>query len=153
VDSPVYTFLPDLVPPSVRGAIAIGAALMAPDQPTAGAPADNPTFTVLLEAFRAARKKGDFLTAKAYVEKLRESKKDDPYLVQQHALMTYKSRTPNIIDALREARQILETLQPERAATRKHSGCGARFTSGSGRKRRIAARSTKASPRTNAGST
>jgi Tetratricopeptide Repeats-Sensor len=113
VDSPVYTFLPDLVPPSVRGAIAIGTALMAPDQPTSGAAADNPTFTVLLEAFRAARKKGDFLTAKAYVEKLRENKKDDPYLVQQHALMTYKSRTPNTIDALREARQILETLQPE----------------------------------------
>ena len=27
--------------------------------------------------------------------------------------MTYKSRTPSTIDALREARQILETLQPE----------------------------------------
>jgi hypothetical protein len=67
---------------------------------------------VLLEAFRAARRKGDFLLAKTYVEKLRESRKDDPYLIQQHALATYKSRQPNAVDALKEAKQILEALQP-----------------------------------------
>jgi hypothetical protein len=114
VDSPVYTFLPDLVPPSVRAAVAAVAA-QADSRPTgtaAGADA-NPTFTVLLEAFRAARKGGDFLLAKTYVEKLRESSRNDPYLVQQHALMTYKSRYPNTVDALRAARLILETLGPE----------------------------------------
>jgi hypothetical protein len=85
----VHVLPPDLVSPSGRTA------------------ADNATFTVLLEAFRAARKQGDFLLAKTYIEKLRESRKDDPYLVQQHALTTYKSRYPNTVDALREARHIL----------------------------------------------
>jgi hypothetical protein len=107
VDSPVYTFLPDLAQPMLR----IAAALAAPAPPAAAA-VDNPTFTVLLDAFRAARKKGDFLLAKTYVEKLRESRKDDPYLIQQHALATYKSRQPNAVDALKEAKQILDALHP-----------------------------------------
>ncbi len=107
VDSPVYTFLPDLAQPMLR----IAAALAAPSPPAAAA-VDNPTFTVLLDAFRAARKKGDFLLAKTYVEKLRESRKDDPYLIQQHALATYKSRQPNAVDALKEAKQILDALHP-----------------------------------------
>jgi hypothetical protein len=105
VDSPVYTFLPDLAQPTLR--VAATPVVTAP-----AAAADNPTFTVLLEAFRAARRKGDFLLAKTYVEKLRESRKDDPYLIQQHALATYKSRQPNAVDALKEAKQILEALQP-----------------------------------------
>jgi len=107
VDSPVYTFLPDLAQPTLRVAAAAPAAVASP-----AAAADNPTFTVLLEAFRAARKKGDFVLAKMYVEKLRESRKDDPYLIQQQALATYKSRQPNAVDALKEAKQILEALQP-----------------------------------------
>ena len=107
VDSPVYTFLPDLAQPTLRVAAAAPAAVAAP-----AATADNPTFTVLLEAFRAARKKGDFVLAKMYVEKLRESRKDDPYLIQQQALATYKSRQPNAVDALKEAKQILEALRP-----------------------------------------
>jgi hypothetical protein len=123
VDSPVYTFLPDLVPPSVRaadpgaarGSVDSPVHVLPPDlvSPSGRTAADNATFTVLLEAFRAARKQGDFLLAKTYIEKLRESRKDDPYLVQQHALTTYKSRYPNTVDALREARHILETLHPE----------------------------------------
>ena len=107
VDSPVYTFLPDLAQPTLRVAAAAPAAVASP-----AAAADNPTFTVLLEAFRAARKKGDFVLAKMYVEKLRESRKDDPYLIQQQALATYKSRQPNAVDALKEAKQILEALKP-----------------------------------------
>jgi hypothetical protein len=115
VDSPVYTFLPDLVPPSVRAAAAAVQAAAA-ERPATSAAAANPTFTVLLEAFRDARRKGDFLVAKAYVEKLRALNNDDPYLVQQHALMTYKSGTPTPVSSLREAEQILELLQPETSA-------------------------------------
>ena len=114
VDSPVYTFLPDLVPPSVQAAAtAVAAAVQAAGNATAAQAEANPTFTVLNDAFRAARKSGDFLLAKTYVEKLRESSRNDPYLVQQHALMTYKSRYPNAVDALRAARIILEALKPE----------------------------------------
>ena len=113
VDSPVYTFLPELTQPALRAAAARAAA--APAAPPAAATADNPTFTVLLEAFRAARKTGDFLLAKTYLAKLRESRNDDPYLIQQHALATYKSRQPNAVAALLEAKQILEALQPQKS--------------------------------------
>jgi hypothetical protein len=111
VDSPVYTYLPDLVQPMVR----IAAKLAEPSPPApAAAPADeSPTFSVLLDLFHDARKKGDFLQAKACLEKLRESKKDDPYLIQQLALATYQCRQPNALDALRAARAILDPLQPE----------------------------------------
>jgi tetratricopeptide repeat protein len=111
VDSPVYTFLPELVQPELRAAASPPTAPV-PAAPAPAAPGDNPTFTVLLEAFRAARKKDDFLLAKTYVEKLRESRKDDPYLIQQDALTTYKSAYPNALGALREAKQILEALNP-----------------------------------------
>jgi hypothetical protein len=117
VDSPVYTFLPQLVPPSIAQAAAARDARASSQglAPTPKAAAENPTFTVLLEAFREARKAGDFVMARAYLEKLRKDGSDDPYLVQQHALATYKSRQPDAVQALHQARQILETLQPQRS--------------------------------------
>lgn len=112
VDSPVYTFLPDLAPPAVRGD-SKGETTPVPPVASPGDGTADPTFSVLLEAFRAARKAGDFVLAKTYLEKLRQHGKDDPYLVQQHALATYKSRHPNAVESLKDARRILETLQPE----------------------------------------
>jgi hypothetical protein len=114
VDSPVYTFLPQLTPPTIATAGRTGdeeARTIAPSVPRGRA--GDPTFTVMLEAFREARKKGDFLMAGAYLKKLREYVSDDPYLVQQHALATYKSRQPTVLDSLKEARNILETLNPQ----------------------------------------
>ena len=110
VDSPVYTFLPDLIQPGVRAAAGSLAASPAP-APAAIGTADN-TFTMQLDQFRAARKRGDFQTARVLVAVLRETRKDDPYLIQQHALATYKSAYPNALDSLREAKGILETLKP-----------------------------------------
>ncbi len=104
VDSPVYTFLPDLAQPALR--VAAPAAAVAPP-----AAADT-TFTSTLEDFRVARKEGDFGAAKTLLKLLRKTRSDDPYLIQQHALATYKSRQPNAVAALLEAKQILEALQP-----------------------------------------
>jgi hypothetical protein len=104
VDSPVYTFLPDLTQPTLR--VAAPAAAMAPP-----AAADT-TFTSTLEDFRVARKEGDFIAAKTLLKLLRKTRSDDPYLIQQHALATYKSRQPNAVAALLEAKQILEALKP-----------------------------------------
>jgi hypothetical protein len=120
IDSPVYTFLPDLSPPSLPALPAAGPGRIqeaaAPDVRTpAPADADNPKFTVLLEAFREARAAGDFVLARAYLDKLREHNKDDVYLIQQLALSTYKSAYPNAVDALHEARRILEPLDPRRS--------------------------------------
>jgi hypothetical protein len=113
VDSPVYTFLPDLVQPMLRVVAKLAAPTPPPAPAGAAAGGDNPTFTAVLEAFRAAKKKGDFLLAKTLVENLRESRKDDAYLIQQHALATYKAAYPNPVDALHEAKQILDALKPK----------------------------------------
>ena len=119
VDSPVYTFLPGLAPPALgapkapaTGAIAAAAADRA--APASDSPdAENPKFTVLLEAFRDARAHADFALARTYLEKLVEFRQNDPYLVQQLALATYKSERPTVIEALRAAKAILERLNPE----------------------------------------
>ncbi len=118
VDSPVYTFLPDLEPPSVeavRRALrtsGVGAPAGS-EAPAAAAPAASEKFSTLLEAFREAKREGDFLLARAYLEKLRDIRPDDPYLIQQHALATYKSKQPSVLESLKEARRILQALDPE----------------------------------------
>jgi len=110
-DSPVYTFLPNLLPPSVavsqpaqRAAAAVSAQLDA---------APDDTTTALLDAFRQARAQSDFLTAKALLTKLRERRPNDPYVVQQLALATYKSKLPTPKDALLQAHAILQELKPD----------------------------------------
>jgi hypothetical protein len=108
VDSPVYTFLPDLVQPMLRVAMKLAT-------PPAGgdaADADTPNLSALNDLFKAAKKEGDFLMAKKIIEKMREMNKDDVYLIQQHALATYKSGSPSPLEALSEAKQILEQLHP-----------------------------------------
>ncbi|MFL6282732.1 MAG: TRAFs-binding domain-containing protein, partial [Pyrinomonadaceae bacterium] len=52
-------------------------------------------------------------TAKALLEYVRGAmKKEDPYVIQQLALVTYKSRLPTPLAALEEARELLLTLAP-----------------------------------------
>lgn len=119
VDSPVYTFLPDLHPPSVAGEFLGGdiagrtrfaADSVAPPPPE---PTDNQTFSSLLDAFHAAKKQGDFFSARGYLESLREITPNDPYLIQQHALATYKSKQPGVLESLKDAHRILQELDPE----------------------------------------
>ena len=107
-DSPVYTFLPGLRPPEL--AASSGTPLAAASLPAP--PAPDKTFTALLEVFKEARRAGDFTLAKQMLERLRVSNPDDPYLVQQLALATYKSKQPNALDALKAAREILQKLEP-----------------------------------------
>ena len=123
VDSPVYTFLHGLTPPTLgtrkAGAAAGGRPPTATANP-ASADANEVVFSTLLDAFRDARKRSDFTTARALIEKLRALKpgpggepSTDPYLVQQHAFTTYMSKQPTRLEALMEARTILKTLDPE----------------------------------------
>jgi hypothetical protein len=128
VDSPVYTFLPDLQPPSVspRGGIrqgveavtqvTRGALVTASAAPTAAAEPASEKFSTLLEVFREAKAEGDFVLARKYLEKLREITPDDPYLIRQHALATYKSEQPSVRESLLEAQRILQALDPEASA-------------------------------------
>jgi len=132
VDSPVYTFLQGLKPPAFEAAAtetkaAVENPATAEGEVLAGStsltslPGHDAVFSTLLEAFQDARKRGDFTTARALIEKLRALKpgpdkkpSNDPYLVQQHALATYKSKQPTEVASLEEARRILQTLDPER---------------------------------------
>ena len=111
-DSPVYTFLPGLSDwkPAVAPAPA------APGPAAAGAPAANASdgrVSMLLEMFREARAKGDWAFAGDVLRKLLDRNPSDPYLKQQLALATYKSKRPDPETSLLEAQRILATLSPE----------------------------------------
>jgi hypothetical protein len=107
VDSPLYTFMPDLTPPKRLGSAA------QTNQPPVNNPPDL-AFSVMLDAFREARQVGDFVMARAYLLKLLKTNPDDVYLVQQLAIATYKIK-PVTIDSLEEARTILSVLDPEKS--------------------------------------
>jgi len=114
-DSPVYEFLNGLTPPQIAKMVAAQAA----QKPRRGA--DDPTLGVLLEQARAAQKRGDFATAKSLLGVARgmtgpkgedDPRQEDPYLIQQLALVTYKSKQPTPLAALEAARDLLLALNP-----------------------------------------
>ena len=133
-DSPVYIFLnrlrrlklPDDMNVGDEAAEAPGGAVKGPaasveDEPppptTADAAADM-THSALMKQVADAKKRGDFLTAKTLLSTVRilmksPDKPEDPYIIQQLALVTYKSKIPTAQAALEEARDLLLTLNPE----------------------------------------
>ncbi|HVF42163.1 MAG TPA: TRAFs-binding domain-containing protein [Pyrinomonadaceae bacterium] len=120
-DSPVYTFLNNLAPPALAEAmrdVAEAVAKSAPDAEAAGG-GDSATHSVLMQQVAKAQKDGDFTTAKVLLSTVRGMMKaadpnrpEDPYIIQQLALATYKSKVPTQQKALEEARDLLHTLNP-----------------------------------------
>lgn len=111
-DSPVYTFLQNLIPPEERipaVSKSLNSFFMAPAQ--APEPV-NPAVSVLQEQVDAAKKKKDFLTAKTLLKTLHEIAPRQSQCLQQLALVTYKSKYPDPLSALREAAEILKPLEP-----------------------------------------
>jgi len=139
-DSPVYSLLTKLNPPSLQkaeianptpstGGTKVRLYKPPPDdvvaaiaRNTVGAKA-NPelsTHHALMEQVDAAQARKDFLTAKTLLEAARQLRRqfdpntpEDPSLIQRLALVTYKSQQPTPEDALREARSYLQALNPE----------------------------------------
>lgn len=125
-DSPVYTFLPTLAPPSrpvpapspapapaALNAAASGTGSITPPTPQA------PAVSELLAQAEAALSRSDYVVAKALYQALQAMKPsgqpwtgNDTYLLQRLALATYKSKLPTPIQALEDARQLLEFLSP-----------------------------------------
>ena len=112
VDSPVYTFL-SLRPPSeterdqsftkkgnavTRSSAELGLTQNAND---------------LLKDARAAMAKDNFLEAKGLFKAVRKLLPRDLYVVQQLALAAYKSKSPDPLTSLEEARSFLQELGPE----------------------------------------
>jgi hypothetical protein len=124
-DSPVYTFLNNLTPPALAKAmkgVAAAAAQSAPDaqEPAATGDGNAETHRVLMQQVTKAIGDGNFVMAKSLLSAVRDmvrasnpERPEDPYIVQQLALATYKSKLPTPVGALKEARDILKTLAPE----------------------------------------
>jgi tetratricopeptide (TPR) repeat protein len=124
VDSPVYTFLSRLTPPTLAALQAAAGIPPAQGQEEASrlasAPADGATLSMIMQLVEEAQQKGDFLKAKTLLSAVLEDMKkkapqrpEDPSLVQRLALLTYKSKLPSEEEALKEACDLLAALDPE----------------------------------------
>ena len=106
-DSPVFLFLPSL--------LGTGEAA-APATPPLNVPTDNKSVAELMESVKQAKKDvkdpADWLVVVAVLNRLRKLQPDDPYVIQQLALATYRSKQPDARQALEKAKTILEALAP-----------------------------------------
>jgi tetratricopeptide (TPR) repeat protein len=122
-DSPVYTFLNDLVPPMKSAAMAGIAEAVAKATPVADYVVEQDratTHSELMQQVDDAQQAGDFATAKLLLKHVRQRMRtpntpDDPYIIQRLALVTYKAKHRSAeeqIQALNEARALLTELSP-----------------------------------------
>lgn len=141
-DSPVYTFLPKLSPPRMppapaptappptagaplaRGGafeMATADAPMADDFPEADEAPEQPvapTPKAMLDDALARINppegtSSDFAGARQLLLKVKEQRPNDPFVIQQLVIATYKAKQPNLEAALNEARGIMvENLNP-----------------------------------------
>jgi hypothetical protein len=134
-DSPVYEYIKKLKPPFVEteskpetvadAAGAVGKALDDAVAVSTGSdkteedPASSPSHSALLQEVDEAQRNKDFVTAKALLSSMRKmikkqapEKPEDPYIVQRLALVTYKSKFPTEEQALKDARELLNLLEP-----------------------------------------
>lgn len=120
VDSPVYRFVSGLRPPAI--ASAVSAARARPEVPAAAAAtsASASTHSALMKQVNDAIDRSDFLRAKSLLGAIRTliteqapGRPEDPYIVQRLAFVTYKSRHPGEVAALKEASTLLASLEPE----------------------------------------
>jgi hypothetical protein len=135
-DSPVYTFLNGLTPPTLREAMEATAREVAREAPVvdASARAGDLIYSELMQQVDEAQQKGDFVIARALLSSLRtrmkeaeakaaaearakgladaEERSEDPYIIQRLALATYKSKMPSAKEALEQARALLAILKP-----------------------------------------
>jgi len=132
-DSPVYTFLDGLTPPSraaavqkavqemVDGAAALESASARPEAAAAlSGSAPDLTHRALMQQVDEAESRKDFVAAKTLLASIRSLRSaqdarapEDPYILQRLALLTYKSKHPNELQALLDARELLRLLKPE----------------------------------------
>ena len=115
-DSPVYTFLPGLQPPMLAAASApVQKSIASAAGPDAAD--ENPTAKALLDLALAKinppeGQPSDFAGARMLLEEVRKQRPNDPFIIQQLALATYKSKQPTAEAALLAAREILGELGP-----------------------------------------
>jgi hypothetical protein len=113
-DSPVYELIDDLTPPQLAIAWPHAAAVVATTEE------GNETHSSLMKQVDDAFAAGNFATAKSLLATIRSMRMAaapgrpvDPYLVQRHALATYRSAQPDKVTAFKDAQQLLLLLEPE----------------------------------------
>lgn len=120
LDSPVYTFIRDLTPPSLsKAARAAGAAAAKASSSVSAGVAHSE----MMQRVDEAQKKADWVRAKILLEEIRDARKaaseaegvaaEDPYILQRLALATYKSQFPTPEAAFTAARDLLNLLDPK----------------------------------------
>ena len=113
VDSPVFLFIPSLQAPILLN-LAVEAA---PSPALSSAPTDKKSFAELLVSFRAAKSQAaaadDWAVPLGLLNRLKTMQPDDPYILQQLALATYKFEQPDKKAALIKAQGILRMLVPQ----------------------------------------
>src|SRR5215831_1302669 len=112
VDSPVYTFLPLRPPSDSRRDDAMPARKSVVLQNSANLDSVQNANDLLKDA-RAAMAKDSFMEAKGLFKALLRLLPRDLYIVQQLALATYKSKSPDTLTSLQEACSYLQELGPE----------------------------------------
>lgn len=117
-DSPVYTFIPNLQRPGL--ATSAPGAVTAMAAASATPPKADETQSALMALAREAQAKGDFVTAKNLLTTIVTVAKSqvparpvDVSILQQLALVTYKSMQPTPLEALQAACAILAELEPQ----------------------------------------
>jgi hypothetical protein len=103
VDSPIYTFLPLTAPRRMTADMRVKAAKTAER---------SPSLDALLDSVRESMAERDFVTARSLLTAARKIAPNDSVVVQQLALVTYKSRLPDEAQALEQARSLLMELNP-----------------------------------------
>jgi hypothetical protein len=113
VDSPVFLFIPSLQAPVLLNV----AAGVARQPANSSAPTDQKSFAELLVSFRAAKNQvstaDDWAVPLGLLNRLKTMQPDDPYILQQFALATYKFEQPDKKAALIKAQGILSKLAPQ----------------------------------------
>lgn len=104
-DSPLYTYLPKTIPPTISS-----------DEYSAlieKAEAKNDTISSLMETAAINMNKGKFIEAIKIWKQLKVLLPNNEYVVQQLALATYKSEIPNKTKSLENALLIIKELNPD----------------------------------------
>jgi hypothetical protein len=104
-DSPVFLFLPQL--------LGSGAPPPAPMEPIK----DTKSLAELRDSFLKAKssvsKPADWRDVLEILDRIQNFEPNEPFLIQQRALATYKSEYPSSLESLRAARDILSDLKPD----------------------------------------
>jgi tetratricopeptide (TPR) repeat protein len=103
-DSPLYSFIPKVVQPKLEQAHF--------DEIIGELRTREDSIYSLMENAKELMVREDFVNAAQKWKRLSEMVENDSFFVQQYALCTYKSKTPNKLVALTSALTIMEKLKP-----------------------------------------